>query len=95
MGNQQSGAGGGAGKVRLTDWLETQNFFIGTYLIVKLPQDKGENKEKKKYEPPVPTRCEIYDMRTESESSDQGWQEEEEGQGTRRCQQAAWRHPAH
>ena len=34
-------------------------------------------------------------MRTENESSDQGWQEEEEGQGTRRCQQAARRHAPH
>ena len=43
----------------------------------------------------MPTRFEIYDMRMENDPSDQGWQEEEEGQGTRRRQQAARRHPAH
>ena len=67
MGNQQSGAGGGAGKVNIIAiWpnrvrvRDKKNCYISSSLIVQLPQDKGENKEKKKYEPPVPTRFELY-----------------------------------
>ena len=77
MGNQQSGAGGGAGKVKITkksqkpkvekvglgiSWegkCHQKSKFIKCKTDDKMiisAQDKGENKEKKKYEPPVPTR---------------------------------------